>query len=85
MRRLLPGLLVLASCTSSPCVTPPSAPSGALLSGAVTVPASWLDPSAGPDPVPVPRPVHLVYAPDRRQLPKLARFVEFVVTALGTA
>ena len=37
MRRLLPCLLVLASCTSSPCVTPPSTPSGALLSGAVTV------------------------------------------------
>ena len=35
--------------------------------------------------LPVPRPVHLVYAPDRRQLPKLARFVEFVVGALGTA
>ena len=35
--------------------------------------------------MPVPRPVHLVYAPDRRQLPKLARFVEFVVGALGTA
>ena len=35
--------------------------------------------------LPVPRPVHLVYAPDRRQLPKLARFVEFVVAALGTA
>ena len=35
--------------------------------------------------LPLPRPVHLVYAPDRRQLPKLARFVEFVVAALGTA
>ena len=35
--------------------------------------------------LPLPRPVHLVYAPDRRQLPKLARFVEFVVGALGTA
>ena len=35
--------------------------------------------------LPVPRPVHLVYAPDRRQLPKLARFVEFVVGALGAA
>ena len=33
--------------------------------------------------LPVPRPVQLVYAPDRRQLPKLARFVEFVVGALG--
>ncbi len=33
--------------------------------------------------LPAPRPVHLVYAPDRRQLPKLARFVEFVVGALG--
>ena len=35
--------------------------------------------------LPTPRDVHLVYAPDRRQLPKLARFVEFVVGALGTA
>ena len=33
--------------------------------------------------LPVARAVHLVYAPDRRQLPKLARFVEFVVGALG--
>ena len=33
--------------------------------------------------VPAPRPVHIVYAPDRRQLPKLARFIEFVVRALG--
>lgn len=33
--------------------------------------------------LPAPRPVHLVYAPDRRQLPKLARFVEFVLGALG--
>ncbi len=33
--------------------------------------------------LPVPRPVHLVYAPDRRQLPKLARFVEHMVGALG--
>ena len=33
--------------------------------------------------LPAPRPVHLVYAPDRRQLPKLARFVEHVVEALG--
>lgn len=33
--------------------------------------------------LPVPRPVHLVYAPDRRQLPKLARFVEHVVEQLG--
>ena len=33
--------------------------------------------------LPVPRPVQLVYAPDRRQLPKLARFVEFVVGVLG--
>ena len=33
--------------------------------------------------LPLPRPVHLVYAPDRRQLPKLARFVEHVVGALG--
>jgi len=29
--------------------------------------------------------MHLVYAPDRRQLPKLARFVEHVVGALGAA
>lgn len=34
--------------------------------------------------LPAPRAVHLVYAPDRRQLPKLARFVEHVVGALGT-
>jgi len=33
--------------------------------------------------LPVPRPMHLVYAPDRRQLPKLARFVEHVVEQLG--
>ena len=33
--------------------------------------------------LPAPRPVQLVYAPDRRQLPKLARFVEFVVAQLG--
>jgi len=33
--------------------------------------------------LPVPRPVHLVYAPDRQQLPKLARFVEHMVAALG--
>lgn len=35
------------------------------------------------DSVPLPRPVHLVYLPDRRQLPKLARFVEHMVMALG--
>ncbi len=35
--------------------------------------------------LPVPRPMHLVYSPDRRQLPKLARFVEHVVGALGAA
>ena len=35
--------------------------------------------------LPVPRPMHLVYAPDLRQLPKLARFVEHVVGALGVA
>lgn len=34
--------------------------------------------------LPAPRPMHLVYAPDRRQLPKLARFVEHMVGALGT-
>lgn len=33
--------------------------------------------------LPTPRDVHLVYAPDRRQLPKLARFVECVVERLG--
>ena len=33
--------------------------------------------------LPAPRAVHLVYAPDRRQLPKLSRFVEHVVGALG--
>ena len=33
--------------------------------------------------LPAPRPVQLVYAPDRRQLPKLARFVEYVVETLG--
>jgi len=33
--------------------------------------------------LPVQRPVQLVYAPDRRQLPKLARFVECVVERLG--
>ncbi|OGA60932.1 MAG: LysR family transcriptional regulator [Burkholderiales bacterium RIFCSPHIGHO2_01_FULL_64_960] len=33
--------------------------------------------------LPAPRPVQLVYAPDRRQLPKLARFVEYVVGTLG--
>ena len=33
--------------------------------------------------LPAPRAMHLVYAPDRRQLPKLARFVEFVVGRLG--
>lgn len=33
--------------------------------------------------LPAPRPVHLVYPPDRRQLPKLARFVEHMVEALG--
>lgn len=29
------------------------------------------------------RPVHLVYCPDRQQLPKLRRFVEHVVAAIG--
>ncbi|WP_228896416.1 LysR family transcriptional regulator [Acidovorax sp. Leaf73] len=33
--------------------------------------------------LPAQRDVHLVYAPDRRQLPKLARFVEYVVGTLG--
>jgi DNA-binding transcriptional LysR family regulator len=35
------------------------------------------------DCLPPERPVHLVYASDRRQLPKLARFVEHVVKAIG--
>jgi DNA-binding transcriptional LysR family regulator len=35
------------------------------------------------DRLPPERPVHLVYPPDRRQLPKLARFVEHVVKAIG--
>jgi len=33
--------------------------------------------------IPPARPVYLVYATDRRQLPKLSRFVEHVVAALG--
>lgn len=33
--------------------------------------------------LPAARDVHLVYAPDRRRLPKLARFVEHVVAALA--
>lgn len=35
------------------------------------------------DCVPLPRPVHLVYLPDRRQLPKLAHFVDHMLRALG--
>jgi DNA-binding transcriptional LysR family regulator len=35
------------------------------------------------DCLPPERPVHLVYAADRRQLPKLARFIEHVVKAIG--
>lgn len=35
------------------------------------------------DCVPLPRPVHLVYLPDRRQLPKLAHFVDHVLQAMG--
>lgn len=35
------------------------------------------------DCLPPARPMHLVYAADRRQLPKLARFVDAVVKALG--
>ena len=35
------------------------------------------------DCAPAPRPVHLVYAPDRRQLPKLSRFVAHVLKAQG--
>ncbi|MBV7455799.1 LysR family transcriptional regulator [Acidovorax sp. sif1233] len=35
--------------------------------------------------LPAARAVHLVYAPDRRQLPKLARFVEHVVGVMGIA
>lgn len=34
--------------------------------------------------LPAPRPVYLVYASDRRQLPKMTRWVEHVVSALGT-
>ncbi len=37
------------------------------------------------DCVPLPRPVHLVYLPDRRQLPKLAHFVDHMLRALGAA
>lgn len=37
------------------------------------------------DCVPLPRPVHLVYLPDRRQLPKLAQFVDHMVQALGAS
>lgn len=37
------------------------------------------------DCVPLPRPVHLVYLPDRRQLPKLAQFVGHMVRTLGAA
>ncbi|MEO5793613.1 MAG: LysR family transcriptional regulator [Rhodoferax sp.] len=36
-----------------------------------------------PDCVPMARPVHLVYLPDRRQLPKLSRFIDHVLQALG--
>lgn len=35
--------------------------------------------------LPPARPVHLVYAADQRRLPKLARFIEHVVQALGDA
>ncbi|MCV2369064.1 LysR family transcriptional regulator [Roseateles oligotrophus] len=35
------------------------------------------------DYLPAARPVHLVYAADRRQLPKLSRFVEHVLASLG--
>ena len=35
------------------------------------------------DCVPSPRPMHLVYTPDRRPLPKLSRFIAHVVQALG--
>ncbi|MBT9500666.1 MAG: LysR family transcriptional regulator [Burkholderiaceae bacterium] len=35
------------------------------------------------DSSPPPRPVHLLYAADRRQLPKLSRFIEHLVGALG--
>ncbi|WP_284614892.1 LysR family transcriptional regulator [Aquabacterium humicola] len=37
------------------------------------------------DCLPPPRPVHLIYPPDRRPLPKLARFVEHIVKAIGDA
>jgi DNA-binding transcriptional LysR family regulator len=36
-----------------------------------------------PDCTPAPREVNLLYCPDRRQLPKLSRFVAQVVAALG--
>lgn len=35
------------------------------------------------DCVPPPRPVHLVYAPDRHPLPKRTQFVAHVLQALG--
>ncbi|WP_394791403.1 LysR family transcriptional regulator [Rhodoferax sp.] len=35
------------------------------------------------DCAPTPRPVHLVYAPDRRQLPKLSRFISHVLQVMG--
>jgi len=37
------------------------------------------------DCTPAARPVHLVYCPDRQQLPKLRRFVEHVLAAIGQA
>jgi hypothetical protein len=55
MRSLLPLALVLASCASSPCVTPDAAPSGAAVTGQVSVPQQYLDPTAGLAPVPAPR------------------------------
>ena len=36
-----------------------------------------------PDCVPAARPAHLVYLPDRRQLPKLSRFIRHMLQALG--
>jgi DNA-binding transcriptional LysR family regulator len=35
------------------------------------------------DCVPLPRPMHLVYLPDRRQLPKLSHFVAHMLKAMG--
>ncbi|MDB5097875.1 MAG: hypothetical protein JWM80_2296 [Cyanobacteria bacterium RYN_339] len=54
MRRSLLWALVLAGCTS-PCVTPDPAPAGATLTGLVSAPQRLVDPTGGPDQVPIPR------------------------------